>query len=53
MALLFSSQSDDPVRWRDALLAEIPDLDLLRSELAALGNMVNLAFFVFEVIPVK
>jgi len=27
MALLFSSQSDDPERWREALLAEIPDLD--------------------------
>ena len=27
MALLFSSQSDDPERWREALLKEIPDLD--------------------------
>ncbi len=27
MALLFSSKNDDPDRWRDALLAEIPDLD--------------------------
>ena len=27
MALLFSSKNDDPERWREALLAEIPDLD--------------------------
>ena len=46
MALLFSSQSDDPVRWRDALLAEIPDLDfrVWTPEGETIGDPADISF---------